>query len=42
MANSPEEAIAALCMIMIVITFLPLSMLALVLKYMRSKDDSKN
>ena len=42
MANSPEEVIAALCMIMIVITFLPLSMLALVLKYMRSKDDSKN
>jgi iron(III) transport system permease protein len=42
MANSPEEVIAALCMIMIVITFLPLSMLALVLKYMGSKDDSKN
>jgi iron(III) transport system permease protein len=35
MANSPEEAISALCMVMITITLLPLGLLTLVTKYMR-------
>lgn len=35
MANSPEELIAALCIIMVVITLLPLGILALVIKQMR-------
>jgi len=33
MANSPEERIAALCMIMLAIALLPLGILALVTKY---------
>lgn len=35
MANSPEEVIAALGVIMVIITFLPLSLLGLATKYMR-------
>ena len=35
MANSPEETIAALCIIMIVITLLPLGILGFVTKYIR-------
>jgi len=35
MANSPEEVISALCMVMITITLLPLGLLTLVTKYMR-------
>lgn len=35
MANSPEEVIAALCMIMIVITLMPLGVLGLATKYTR-------
>lgn len=35
MANSPEEVIAALCIILVAITLLALSMLAMTLKYMR-------
>ncbi len=35
MANSPEEVIAALCVIMIIITLLPLVMLGLAVKYSR-------
>lgn len=35
MANSPEEVIAALCMTMVVIAFLPLCVLGLATKYIR-------
>jgi len=35
MANSPEEVIAALCMIMVVITLLPLGVLTVVTRYTR-------
>jgi iron(III) transport system permease protein len=35
MANSPEEVISALCMVMIAITLLPLGLLTLLTKYMR-------
>ena len=35
MANSPEQVIAALCVIMVVITCLPLSVLVMVTRYMR-------
>ncbi|HDY89478.1 MAG TPA: iron ABC transporter permease [bacterium] len=35
MANSPEETIAALCIVMIVITLFPISILGLVTKYSR-------
>jgi iron(III) transport system permease protein len=35
MANSPEEVISALCMVMITITLLPLGLLTLLTKYMR-------
>ncbi|OQY29276.1 MAG: hypothetical protein B6244_04645 [Candidatus Cloacimonetes bacterium 4572_55] len=37
MANSPEEVIAALCMILILITLLPLSALSLIIKNKRQK-----
>ncbi|HHT9124598.1 MAG TPA: ABC transporter permease [Candidatus Brocadiia bacterium] len=35
MANAPEEVIAALCMTMVVVTFLPLCVLGVTIKYIR-------